>query len=104
MIFGINFFSPLQELNRSPPDSVQRLALQQSVYRISKHYGVLPPNLDLKSGEVRRIGLHAVGGNTVFDIYEGRWLDRDKVALKAIREARGSSEKWEVCVDSHVWQ
>lgn len=45
----------------------------------------LLPEIDLRHGEVRRLGSHPVGGNVSFDIWEGEYLNREKCVIKVIR-------------------
>ena len=59
--------------------------LQSNLYDVSQRTGQLLPNIDLKAGEVRRVGNNPVGGGPAFDIWEGEYLGREKVAIKIIR-------------------
>ena len=44
------------------------------------------------AGEARRTGTYPVAGSAAFDIYEGLWLGREKVALKTIRGVQVSQD------------
>jgi hypothetical protein len=70
----------------------RHLGIQRNLHHIQTHTGSLLPNLELKAGEVRRIGKNAIGGSPSMDIWEGLYLDEEKVAIKVIR-AIHTSEK-----------
>ena len=79
----------LQQLGGLKKDSTEYSGLQRSLYNVQKRSGQLPPGIELKAGEARRIGEFPVGGSAAFDIWEGMWLGRDKVALKTMRGVQG---------------
>ncbi|KIJ56647.1 hypothetical protein M422DRAFT_197712 [Sphaerobolus stellatus SS14] len=58
--------------------------LETSLYTVHKKSGQLLPDVDINK-EIRRIGKHPVAGNAAFDVWEGLWLGREKVAMKTIR-------------------
>jgi len=66
-------------------DSPDYRGLERSLHAVQKGSGRLPPAVALEAKEGRRIGSHPIGGNAAFDIWEGVWLKREKVALKTIR-------------------
>lgn len=59
--------------------------LSENLLTIQHASGRLLPEIELKRGEVMRIGLGPVGGSTQFDIWEGRYLGRERCAIKALR-------------------
>jgi len=60
------------------------------MYDVQRESRQLLPNLDLRAGEVRRLGSYPVGGSPAFDIWEGMYLDREKCAIKVIRGINNS--------------
>ncbi|KAH7903279.1 hypothetical protein BJ138DRAFT_1120539, partial [Hygrophoropsis aurantiaca] len=59
--------------------------LESNLYHVQKSSQSLLPNLNLERGEVRRLGQYPVGGNGVMDIWEGMYLNEEKVAIKILR-------------------
>lgn len=59
--------------------------LASNLYNVASTTASLLPEVDLKHGEVRRLGSHPVGGSPAFDIWEGEYLGREKCAIKVIR-------------------
>lgn len=72
-------------MSRYEPGDRHHVELGSNLYNIQMRTETLLPNVDLKHGEVRRIGNHPVGGSPAFDIWEGEYLGREKVAIKVIR-------------------
>jgi len=62
--------------------------LSVNLYQFQSQFKELPPNSHLKSGEVKKVGEFPVQGTATMDIYEGLYLGREKVAIKAIRSMR----------------
>jgi hypothetical protein len=60
----------------------RHLGIQRNLHHLQKKSGKLLPHLELSRGEVRRIGKNAVGGSASMDIWEGLYLDEEKVAIK----------------------
>jgi hypothetical protein len=57
---------------------------------------MLLPDIELKAGEVRRIGTRAIGGDSFVDLWDGLYLDKSKVVLKNIRTADFNQKRREV--------
>ncbi|KAF8592368.1 kinase-like protein [Ramaria rubella] len=95
-------------LEASQQDSPEYHDLERGLYNIQKRSGELPPGTDLQAGEARRIGKFPIAGNAAFDIWEGIWLGREKVALKTIRGVHVSPDtrkrfQREVKIWREVW-
>ncbi|EPQ59367.1 kinase-like protein [Gloeophyllum trabeum ATCC 11539] len=87
--------------------------LQKNLYKMTARRGDLLPDLELKRGEVRRVGLFPgksfAGGSAAMDIWEGVYLDHDKVAIKVVRAVNAgpkSHERFrrEVSIWHEVWK
>jgi hypothetical protein len=72
--------------------------LQRNLYHLQLRTGSLLPNLELQPGIVRRVGRFAAGGSSETDIWEGMYLDEEKVAIKMIRPVAKSERNFQVCV------
>ena len=59
--------------------------IASNLYSVQQSTGELLPDIDLSHGEVRRLGSNPVGGSPAFDIWEGEYLGKEKVAIKIIR-------------------
>jgi hypothetical protein len=59
--------------------------LESNLYHMQHSSQSLLPNMNLKRGEVRRIGQYAVKGTGSADIWEGYYLNEEKVAIKILR-------------------
>ncbi|KAL4076003.1 kinase-like domain-containing protein [Scleroderma yunnanense] len=59
--------------------------LEANLYELHKSSKTMLANMNLKSGEVRRIGKYPVSGTHTMDIWEGIYLNEEKVAIKIIR-------------------
>ncbi|KZP29985.1 kinase-like protein [Athelia psychrophila] len=76
----------------SPKPMHERDEIRRGLWELHKLTGV-PPTVKILDGEVDKIGDLAVTGGTYSDIWEGKWMGRDKVALKALRNIKSSDEK-----------
>lgn len=64
--------------------------------------GQFLPNHNLIGSEVCRTGRHPIGGGLIFDVWEGEYLDCDKVAVKVVRLPQ-EQPNWEE-VGAHLLQ
>jgi hypothetical protein len=71
--------------------------LQRGLHRLQRRTGSLLPEMELRAGEVRRIGTQPVAGATKrIDIWEGEYLGKEKVAIKLIRGVSNNAETMKV--------
>lgn len=75
----------------------RRDGLQSNLLTIQQKSGQLLPDYELQRGEVRKTGGHPVGGTPGFDIWEGEYLGREKVAIKVMRGIEVTPRTREVC-------
>lgn len=59
--------------------------LSTNLYQFQSQFQELLPDFYLQSGEVKKVGDVAVRGTASMDIYEGIYLGRERVDIKAIR-------------------
>ncbi|KIJ70260.1 hypothetical protein HYDPIDRAFT_23387 [Hydnomerulius pinastri MD-312] len=83
--------------------------LGHNLYRLQKSSGKLLANMHLQRGEVRRIGQYPVSGTGSMDIWEGSYLNEEKVAIKILRAVHSSPKtlqrfKREVDIWNRVWE
>ncbi|KAJ3903461.1 kinase-like domain-containing protein [Lentinula edodes] len=83
--------------------------LASNLYELQQRTDTLLPNMNLQSGEVVREGNFPVSGTAAMDIYKGRYLNREDVAIKVVRavnsnEASRRRFMREVKVWTDLWQ
>jgi len=61
--------------------------------QFKNEFGRLLPDFHLKRGEVRKTGEYPMRGNTNFDVWEGLYLNEEKVAIKIVRGFDGEENK-----------
>ncbi|TEB35454.1 kinase-like protein [Coprinellus micaceus] len=74
--------------NKQVAERIQH-GLSVNLYALQQKTGGLLPNCNLDSGEVKRTGQFPVRGNSTMDIYEGIYLGKERVSMKAIRAMKG---------------
>ncbi|KAG6837924.1 hypothetical protein H0H93_008318 [Arthromyces matolae] len=83
--------------------------LSKNLWQLQSQSGELMPELHLKSGEVRKIGNQPMRWTSIVDIYEGIYLETEKVYIKSLRMVDASEHslrrfKREVKIWSEVWR
>jgi hypothetical protein len=59
--------------------------LESNLYNLLRSSRSLLPNMNLKRGEVRRTSNYAVNGTSRTDVWEGCYLNEEKVAIRVLR-------------------
>ncbi|KAG1735038.1 kinase-like domain-containing protein [Suillus lakei] len=59
--------------------------LESNLYNVLQSSRTLLPNMNLKRGEVRRTSNYAVNGTSRTDVWEGCYLNEEKVAIRVLR-------------------
>ncbi|EAU84593.2 TKL/TKL-ccin protein kinase [Coprinopsis cinerea okayama7 len=77
--------------NKQIAEAIQQ-GLSLNLYQLQKQSSELLPNRNLSSGEVKRIGEFPVAGTATMDIYEGLYLGKEKVSMKAIRAMKADEK------------
>ncbi|KAH0839670.1 hypothetical protein J3R83DRAFT_591 [Lanmaoa asiatica] len=96
-----------QNLSITPNHDTQGLGT--NLYQIQKSTGKLLANMHLQRGEVRRLGQYPVSGTGSMDIWEGLYLNEEKVAIKILRAVHSTPKslqrfRREVDIWNRVWE
>ncbi|OJA14098.1 hypothetical protein AZE42_10008 [Rhizopogon vesiculosus] len=83
--------------------------MESNLYHVQHSSLSLLPNMHLERGEVKRIGLYAVKGSGVADIWEGYYLNEEKVSIKVLRAVNCKPQTLvrfdrEVAIWKRVWE
>ncbi|KAF9550324.1 kinase-like protein [Agrocybe pediades] len=83
--------------------------ISANLYQFQSEFHELLPDLHLRAGEVKKVNPSPVGGTATTDIYEGLYLGREKVAVKAIRSVKFDDQSKrrftrEAKIWSQVWK
>ncbi|KAH7887898.1 kinase-like domain-containing protein [Phlebopus sp. FC_14] len=105
----IKFIMKLMQENLSTTSSNNNRGLETNLYHLQKSSGKLLDNMELKRGEVRRIGQYPVSGTGAMDIWEGIYLNEEKVAIKILRAVHATPKSRqrfirEVDIWKRVWE
>ncbi|KIK78962.1 hypothetical protein PAXRUDRAFT_162610 [Paxillus rubicundulus Ve08.2h10] len=82
--------------------------LGNNLYHLQESIGILLPKMHLQHGEARRVAQHPVKATGPIDIWEGLYLNEQKVAIKTLRTVRSTPQtlqrfKREAEVWNKVW-
>ncbi|KAF9224289.1 kinase-like protein [Gyrodon lividus] len=99
----------IMQQNLSFTASHNTQGLGTNLYRLQKSTGKLLANMHLQHGEVRRLGQYPVSGTGSMDIWEGSYLNEEKVAIKILRAVHSTPKslqrfKREVDIWNKVWE
>ncbi|KAJ7591214.1 kinase-like domain-containing protein [Mycena floridula] len=101
-----SLMSSMQQLmgqNRHIADR-QHIGLASNLYEIQNRAGTLLPHFHLDSGEVTRMGQFPVSGTAAMDIYEGLYLQREKVCIKIVRAVNSSDQSYRRFMrEAQIW-
>ncbi|KAF7440855.1 hypothetical protein PC9H_001203 [Pleurotus ostreatus] len=75
-----------------PRNGERYLEYQRSLMDLHRVTG-LPPSVKTLSGEITKAGDLAVAGGAYSDVWKGKWLGEEEVALKALRNVRSSDRR-----------
>ncbi|GLB33605.1 putative TKL TKL-ccin protein kinase [Lyophyllum shimeji] len=83
--------------------------ISKNLWQLQAQSGELMPELHLKSGEVKRISEQPIRWTNIVDIYEGVYLESEKVYIKALRVVDANEDslrrfKREVKIWAEVWK
>ena len=70
--------------------------LQSNLYQLQMKTNTLLPDFNLKRGEVKRYGQFPISGTPSMDIWEGMYLNGEKVAIKVVRAVHSDAKSLEV--------
>ncbi|KAF9256247.1 kinase-like protein [Marasmius fiardii PR-910] len=80
------------------------VAISKNLHDIQASTKTLLPNLHLVSGEITDIEEQAVSGTTSMDIFRGRYLQKEKVAIKVMRSVNADENtKRRFAREGRIW-
>ncbi|KAG6832982.1 hypothetical protein H0H92_004866 [Tricholoma furcatifolium] len=83
--------------------------ISRNLWQLQSISGALMPELHLKSGEVRRTSNQPIKSTSIVDIYEGLYLETEKVYVKSLRVGETNEHsvrrfKREVKIWAEIWR
>lgn len=80
-------------------------SLESNLYNLLLSSRTLLPNMNLKRGEVRRTGNYAVNGTSRTDIWEGCYLNEEKVAIRVLRAVYATPKTLKrFKIEAEIWR
>ncbi|KAJ8077720.1 hypothetical protein PM082_002153 [Marasmius tenuissimus] len=80
----------LAELSKGSSKKEDQVAgLSQNLYQLQITTKILLPEPNLVSGEITGMETRAIAGTATVDVYRGRYLQRENVAIKVVRAVEG---------------
>ncbi|KAL5514114.1 hypothetical protein ACEPAG_2875 [Sanghuangporus baumii] len=76
-------------------DDERHVGLKKNLYTMQEYSGQLLPRIELKSGEVRRVGRNAIRGNAAFEIWEGDVAVTPIIRDQFLKEVEITRKVWE---------
>ncbi|KAG2155148.1 kinase-like domain-containing protein [Suillus bovinus] len=82
---AVNQILTMMQENLGYVSATAEHGLESNLYNLLQRSRSLLPNMNLKRGEVRRTSNYAVNGTSRTDVWEGSYLNEEKVAIRVLR-------------------
>lgn len=79
--------------------------LESNLYNLLRSSRTLLPNMNLRRGEVRRTSNYAVNGTSRTDVWEGCYLNEEKVAIRVLRAVYATPKTLKrFKIEAEIWR